>query len=383
MCYDYDVKTEGFKYELVHKDAKSNARLGKLNVFGKVVDTPVFMPVGTQATVKFLSPEDIKNIHASIILANTYHLWLRPGPDILIKAGGIHKFMNYDGPVLTDSGGFQVFSLAESRQIKEEGVTFKSHLDGSRMFMAPEDSIHIQEAIGSDIAMSFDECIPYPSDYDYVKDSVERTLRWAKRGQDAHTRKDQALFGIVQGSRFEDLRKYCAEELAKMDFDGYSIGGTSVGEDKQTHYKMLDYTLPYLPTDKPRYEMGIGAINDILEAVERGVDMFDCVLPTRIARHGTLMTSQGRITIRKAIYKDDFSPLDPECDCECCKNYTKAYLNHLFRSDEGLGNRLMSIHNLRFLIRLMEGIRQAISEDRFLEYKEYILKKYKFDERGF
>jgi queuine tRNA-ribosyltransferase len=383
MCYDYDVKTEGFKYELVHKDAKSNARLGKLNVFGKVVDTPVFMPVGTQATVKFLSPEDIKNIHASIILANTYHLWLRPGPDILIKAGGIHKFMNYDGPVLTDSGGFQVFSLAESRQIKEEGVTFKSHLDGSRMFMAPEDSIHIQEAIGSDIAMSFDECIPYPSDYDYVKDSVERTLRWAKRGQDAHTRKDQALFGIVQGSRYEDLRKYCAEELAKMDFDGYSIGGTSVGEDKQTHYKMLDYTLPYLPTDKPRYEMGIGAINDILEAVERGVDMFDCVLPTRIARHGTLMTSQGRITIRKAIYKDDFSPLDPECDCECCKNYTKAYLNHLFRSDEGLGNRLMSIHNLRFLIRLMEGIRQAISEDRFLEYKEYILKKYKFDERGF
>ena len=383
MCYDYDVKTEGFKYELVHKDAKSNARLGKLNVFGRVVDTPVFMPVGTQATVKFLSPEDIKNIHASIILANTYHLWLRPGPDILIKAGGIHKFMNYDGPVLTDSGGFQVFSLAESRQIKEEGVTFKSHLDGSRMFMAPEDSIHIQEAIGSDIAMSFDECIPYPSDYDYVKDSVERTLRWAKRGQDAHTRKDQALFGIVQGSRYEDLRKYCAEELAKMDFDGYSIGGTSVGEDKQTHYKMLDYTLPYLPTDKPRYEMGIGAINDILEAVERGVDMFDCVLPTRIARHGTLMTSQGRITIRKAIYKDDFSPLDPECDCECCKNYTKAYLNHLFRSDEGLGNRLMSIHNLRFLIRLMEGIRQSISEDRFLEYKEYILKKYKFDERGF
>ena len=383
MCYDYDVKTEGFKYELVHKDAKSNARLGKLNVFGRVVDTPVFMPVGTQSTVKFLSPEDIKNIHASIILANTYHLWLRPGPDILIKAGGIHKFMNYDGPVLTDSGGFQVFSLAESRQIKEEGVTFKSHLDGSRMFMAPEDSIHIQEAIGSDIAMSFDECIPYPSDYDYVKDSVERTLRWAKRGQDAHTRKDQALFGIVQGSRFEDLRKYCAEELAKMDFDGYSIGGTSVGEDKQTHYKMLDYTLPYLPTDKPRYEMGIGAINDILEAVERGVDMFDCVLPTRIARHGTLMTSQGRITIRKAIYKDDFSPLDPECDCECCKNYTKAYLNHLFRSDEGLGNRLMSIHNLRFLIRLMEGIRQAISEDRFLEYKEYILRKYKFDERGF
>lgn len=378
-----DMKENEFKYELVHKDAHCNARLGKLNVFGKVVETPVFMPVGTQATVKFLSPEDIKNINASIILSNTYHLWLRPGPETLIKAGGIHNFMNYDGPILTDSGGFQVFSLKDSRKIDEEGVHFKSHLDGTRLFMSPEDSIHIQEAIGSDIAMSFDECIPYPSEYRYVKDSVDRTLRWAKRGKDAHTRQNQALFGIVQGSEYEDLRKYCAEELVKMDFDGYSIGGTSVGEDKATHYKMLDYTLPYLPEDKPRYEMGIGAINDIFEAVERGVDMFDCVLPTRIARHGTLMTSEGRINIKKNIYKDDFSPLDKECDCECCRNYTKAYLNHLFRANEGLGNRLMSIHNLRFLIKLMEGIRQAIKEDRFLEYKEEILSKYKFDERGF
>ena len=378
-----DMKENEFKYELVHKDAHCNARLGKLNVFGKVVETPVFMPVGTQATVKFLSPEDIKNINASIILSNTYHLWLRPGPETLIKAGGIHNFMNYDGPILTDSGGFQVFSLKDSRKIDEEGVHFKSHLDGTRLFMSPEDSIHIQEEIGSDIAMSFDECIPYPSEYRYVKDSVDRTLRWAKRGKDAHTRQNQALFGIVQGSEYEDLRKYCAEELVKMDFDGYSIGGTSVGEDKATHYKMLDYTLPYLPEDKPRYEMGIGAINDIFEAVERGVDMFDCVLPTRIARHGTLMTSEGRINIKKNIYKDDFSPLDKECDCECCRNYTKAYLNHLFRANEGLGNRLMSIHNLRFLIKLMEGIRQAIKEDRFLEYKEEILSKYKFDERGF
>ena len=377
------MSAKNFKYELVHKDKNCEARLGKLNVFGKIVETPVFMPVGTQATVKFLSPEDIKTIGSSIILANTYHLWLRPGPETMIKAGGIHSFMNYDGPVLTDSGGFQVFSLADNRKIKEEGVTFKSHLDGTTMFMAPEDSIHIQEAIGSDIAMSFDECIPYPSKYEYVKDSVNRTLRWAKRGQDAHTRKDQALFGIVQGSQYEDLRKYCAEELVKMDFDGYSIGGTSVGEDKATHYKMLDYTIPYLPKDKPRYEMGIGAINDIFEAVERGVDMFDCVLPTRIARHGTLMTSAGRINIKKQIYKEDFTPLDPECDCECCTKYTKAYLNHLFRANEGLGNRLMSIHNLRFLIRLMEGIRAAIKEDRFLEYKEYILNKYKFDERGF
>ena len=377
------MTNDSFKYELIHQDRNCNARLGKLNVFGKVVDTPVFMPVGTRATVKFLAPEDLYKMNASIILCNTYHLWLRPGPETLKEAGGIHRFMNYDGPILTDSGGFQVFSLADTRKISEEGVSFKSHLDGTKMFMTPEDSIHVQEAIGSDIAISFDECIPYPSEYDYCKDSVDRTLRWAKRGKEAHTRKNQALFGVVQGSVYPDLRKYCAEELVKMDFDGYSIGGTSVGEDKQTHYKMLDDTLPYLPKDKPRYEMGIGAINDILEAVERGVDMFDCVLPTRIARHGTLMTSKGRISIRKNIYKNDFSPVDPECDCECCRNYTKAYINHLFRNDEGLGSRLMSIHNLRFLIRLMEQIRQSIAEDRFLEFKEEILNKYDFDERGF
>ena len=373
---------KNLKYTLLHQD--KNARLGKIEINGYEVETPVFMPVGTQASVKFLDYRDIEEIKASIILSNTYHLWLRPGEDIVDKAGGIHKFMHYfNGPILTDSGGFQVFSLAKRRDISEEGVMFKSHLDGSRLFMSPEDSIHIQEKIGSDIAMSFDECIPYPSDYDYVKDSVERTLRWAKRGLDAHTRKDQALFGIVQGSKYEDLRKYCAEELVKMDFDGYSIGGTSVGEDKETHYKMLDYTLPYLPKDKPRYEMGIGAVNDILTAIEKGVDMIDCVLPTRIARHGTLMTSKGRINIKKQIYKDDFSPLDEECDCECCRNYTKAYLNHLFRANEGLANNLLSIHNLRFLIKIVEGARIAIKEDRYLEYKEDILNKYGFDERGF
>ena len=377
------MNKDEFKYELIHKDANSNARLGRLNVFGKVLETPVFMPVGTQATVKFLSPEDIKNINASIILANTYHLWLRPGEDVLKKIGGIHTFMNYDGPILTDSGGFQVFSLADSRKIEEEGVSFKSHLDGSKLFMAPEDSIRIQEAIGSDIAISFDECIPYPSSYEYTKDSVDRTLRWAKRGKDVHTRKNQALFGVVQGSEYPDLRKYCAEKLVEMDFDGYSIGGTSVGEDKTTHYKMLDYTLPYLPEDKPRYEMGIGAINDILEAVERGVDMFDCVLPTRIARHGTLMTSKGRITIRKQEYKYDFTPVDENCDCQCCKNYTKAYIHHLYRANEGLGNRLMSIHNLRFLIKLMEDIRLAIKEDRFVQFKKDLLENSYFDERGF
>ena len=292
--------------------------------------------------------------------------------------------MNYEGPMLTDSGGFQVFSLSDSRKIKEEGVTFKSHLDGSKLFMSPEVSIEVQNKIGADIIMSFDECIPYPATYEYAKDSVERTLRWAKRGQDAHKRpEDQMLFGIVQGGDYEDLREHCAKELVAMNFDGYSIGGTSVGEDKETMYRMIDYSVKHLPAEKPRYLMGVGAVNDILEGIERGVDMMDCVLPTRIARHGTCMTSQGRVNIKKAIYKEDFTPLDPECDCECCKNHTKAYLNHLFRCNEGLGNRLMSIHNLRFLLKLTEEARQAIKEDRFGDFKKDILTRYKFDERGF
>lgn len=374
---------KNFNLEILHKDNKTKARCCKLNVFGKEVLTPVFMPVGTLATVKFLSPEDIKNIGSSIILSNTYHLWLRPGEDIVEKAGGVHRFMNYDGPILTDSGGFQVFSLADARKIKEEGVYFKSHLDGSALFLSPEKAIEIQKKIGSDIAMSFDECIPYPSTYDYVSNSVERTLRWAKRGLDVHHKDNQALFGIVQGGDFEDLRKYCAEKLVEMNFDGYSIGGTSVGEDKETMYRMVDYSIKYLPEDKPRYLMGVGAVNDILEGIERGVDMFDCVLPTRIARHGTLMTSNGRINIKKAMYKDDFTSLDTNCDCETCKNYTKAYLNHLFRCNEGLGSRLLSIHNLRFLIKLVEDARTAILNDTFQDYKKEILEKYKFDSRGF
>ena len=370
------------KYKLIHKSGK--ARLGKIKINGYSFDTPCFMPVGTQATVKFLDNKDIENIQAKMILANTYHLWLRPGEDTIEKAGGIHKFMNYyNGPILTDSGGYQVFSLAKLRDIKDEGVSFKSHLDGSKLFMSAKDSINIQQKIGSDIAMSFDECIPYPSDYDYVKRSVDRTIMWAKQGKEEHNKKDQALFGIVQGSTYEDLREYCAKELIKIGFDGYAIGGTSVGEDKKTHYKMLQDTIKWLPEDKPRYEMGIGAINDILEAIENGVDMFDCVLPTRIARHGTLMTSSGRINIKKQIYKNDFTPLDINCDCDTCKNYTKAYLNHLYRSDEGLVNRLLSIHNLRFIIKIVEDARQAIKEDRFSEYKEDILNKYDFDERGF
>ena len=373
---------KNLKYTLLHQDGK--ARYGKIEINGYTLETPVFMPVGTQATVKFLDHKDLEAMNASIILSNTYHLWLRPGEDILDEAGGIHEFMNYhNGPVLTDSGGFQVFSLAKLRDISEEGVKFKSHLDGSRLFMSPEDSIHIQEKIGSDIAMSFDECIPYPSSYEYVARSVDRTLRWAKRGLDAHTRADQALFGIVQGSCYTDLREYCAKELARMDFDGYSIGGTSVGEDKQTHYKMLEDSLRYLPEDKPRYEIGIGAVNDILTAIEMGVDMFDCVLPTRIARHGTLMTSEGRINIKRQIYARDFTPVDPLCDCECCQKYTRAYIHHLYRANEGLGNTLMSIHNLRFLIKIVEGAREAIKQDRFKAYKEEILNTYKFDERGF
>ncbi len=375
---------EKFRFELTHICKQTGARCGVIHTPHGSVETPMFMPVGTLASVKFVSPEELMEIGSQIILSNTYHLWLRPGEDIVAKAGGVQKFMNYPGPMLTDSGGFQVFSLADARKIKEEGVTFKSHLNGDTLFLSPEKSIQIQNKIGADIIMSFDECIPYPATYDYVKDSVERTLRWAKRGLDAHERKDdQALFGIVQGGDYEDLRRHCAEELTKMDFPGYSIGGTSVGEDKETMTRMIQYSVKYLPENKPRYLMGVGAVNDILVAIENGIDMMDCVLPTRIARHGTCMTSEGRINIKKAIYKEDFRPLDPECDCVCCKNYTRAYLNHLHRCNEGLGNRLMSIHNLRFLLRLTEQARAAIKEDRFGDFKKEILEKYAFDERGF
>lgn len=372
-----------FSFEVTHICKQSGARCGIIHTPHGDVETPMFMPVGTLATVKFLSPKEIKEIGSGVILANTYHLWLRPGADIVEKAGGVQKFMNFNGPMLTDSGGFQVFSLADSRKINEEGVTFKSHLDGSKLFMSPEISIQVQNKIGADIIMSFDECIPYPATYEYAKNSVERTLRWASRGKQAHTRDDQALFGIVQGGDYPDLRQHCAEELVKMDFDGYSIGGTSVGEDKPTMYRMIDYACKYLPEDKPRYLMGVGAVNDILEGIDRGIDMMDCVLPTRIARHGTCMTSMGRVNIKKAIYKEDFTPLDPNCDCECCQNYTKAYLNHLFKCNEGLGNRLMSIHNLRFLIKLAEDAREAIKQDRFSDFKEEYLNNTHFDERGF
>ena len=371
-------------FEITHICKQSGARTGILHTPHGDVETPMFMPVGTQATVKFVSPEELKDLGSGVVLANTYHLWLRPGEDIVDQAGGVQKFMNYKGPMLTDSGGFQVFSLADQRKITEEGVTFKNSLNGDTLFLSPEKSIQIQNKIGADIIMSFDECIPYPATRQYVEKSTERTLRWALRGKQAHTRpEEQALFGIVQGGDYEDLRKYCAEKLIEMDFPGYAIGGTSVGEDKETMYRMVKWASDALPFDKPRYLMGVGAVNDLLEAVSRNVDMCDCVLPTRIARHGTLMTSEGRISIRKAIYKNDFTPLDPECDCYTCRNYTKAYLNHLQRTNEGFGTRLMSIHNLRFLVKLMEDARKAIKEDRFNDFKKETLAKLKFDHRGF
>jgi len=336
------------------------------------------MPVGTQATVKTLSPEEIKEMGSAVILSNTYHLWLRPGADIVEKAGGLHKFMNYDGPILTDSGGFQVFSLAKNKKkdIVEEGVHFKSHLDGSKLFLTPELSIQVQNKLDSDIAMSFDECPPYPVTYDYMKKSVDRTLRWAKRGKSVHSNPNQSLFGIVQGGEFEDLRKYSAIETVKMDFDGYSIGGTSVGEGKDTMYKMIDYAIPYLPEDKPRYLMGVGDPIDILEGVERGIDMFDCVLPTRLARHSNAFTKNGKINIRNSKYKEDFTPIEENCDCYACKNYTKAYIRHLMVAEETFGSRLLSIHNIRFLIKMMEEIRLSIKNNEFKTYKENFIKEY-------
>ncbi len=371
-----------FWLEIKHICKQTGARYGILHTPHGDVEVPMFMPVGTLATVKALSPEEVKACGAGVILANTYHLSLRPGADIVAKAGGLHKFMNYDGPMLTDSGGFQVFSLAERRKITEEGVTFKNHLNGDKLFFSPEIAIGIEEKLGADIAMSFDECPPYPVSYEYMKNSVERTLRWAKRGKDAHKREDQALFGIVQGGEFADLRKMCAEELTKMDFDGYSIGGTSIGEPKDVMFKMVEYSVPYLPKDKPRYLMGVGSIDYILEGIAMGVDMFDCVLPTRIARHGALMTSKGRVNIRDLKYAEDFTPLDDQCDCYCCKNYTKAYLRHLYKCDETFGKRLLSIHNIRFLIHMMEEARKAIQEDRFGDFKDEFIKQYG-DKRGF
>ena len=364
------------KYELLKNEKNTKARLGKLHTNYGVYDTPMFMPVGTQATVKTLAPEELKDMNSAVILSNTYHLWLRPGADIVKKAGGLHQFMNYDGPILTDSGGFQVFSLAKPKDITEEGVKFKSHLDGSSLFLTPEISIEVQNKLDSDIAMSFDECIPYPASYEYAKASTERTLRWARRGKEVFNNERQSLFGIVQGGEYTDLREYSAKETVKIGFDGYSIGGTSVGEGKDVMYKMIEDGVRYLPEDKPRYLMGVGDPIDILEGVERGIDMFDCVLPTRIARHGNAFTLDGKINIKNAKFKEDFTPIQDTCDCYACKHYTKAYIRHLITANETFGARLLSIHNIRFLIKLTEDIRESIKNDNLLEYKKEFLERY-------
>ena len=369
------------KYELTKKDKNCKARLGRITTPHGSFETPVFMAVGTQGTVKTLVKEELEEIGSNIILGNTYHLWCQPGSDIVREAGGLHKFMNWDRSILTDSGGFQVFSLAKLRDITEEGVTFRHHKSGAKLFLSPEISMKIQNDLGSDIMMCFDECPPYPATYEYMKNSVDRTLRWAKRCIESHNRKDeQGLFGIVQGGIYPDLRKYCAEELMKLPFDGYAVGGTAVGEPKELQNEVLDYTVPLLPEDKPRYLMGVGSPGAILDAVERGIDMFDCVLPTRIARHGTAMTSQGRLVIKNKEFERDYTPLDHKCDCYCCKNYTRAYLRHLFKANEILAYRLLSIHNVNFLVKLTEKIRQAIKEDRFLEFKEQVYKEYGLNE---
>lgn len=368
-----------FQYQLKKKEKNTKARLGEFVYNGKVYETPMFMPVGTQATVKTLSPEEIKEMNSGIILANTYHLWLRPGEDIVNKAGGLHQFMNYDGPILTDSGGYQVFSLAKNKKkdICEEGVHFKSHIDGKRLLLTPELSIQIQNKLDSDIAMSFDECPPARADYMYLKNSVERTLRWAKRGKDAHSNSNQMLFGIVQGGAHKDLREFSAKETVKLDFDGYSIGGVANDhESKEEMYAAIDYSIPYLPENKLRYLMGIGEPIDLIEGVIRGVDIFDCVSPTRLARHGHALTKYGKINLKNAVYKEDFSPISNECDCYACKSYTKAYIRHLITADETFGARLLSIHNIRFLVHLMEEIRSAISEDRLLAYRDTFVKNY-------
>ncbi|NLY85164.1 MAG: tRNA guanosine(34) transglycosylase Tgt [Tissierellia bacterium] len=371
------------KFELIKEAKDCKARLGKLYTPHGVVETPIFMPVGTRATVKAMTPEEVRDLGAQIILSNTYHLYLRPGHELIKEAGGLHKFMNWHGPILTDSGGFQVFSLGNLRKIKEEGVEFRSHIDGSKHFITPEKSIEIQNALGSDIIMCFDECTPYPCSYEYAKESMERTTRWAKRCKEYHKNWDrQGLFGIVQGSVFRDLREQSARDLVDLDFPGYAIGGLSVGEPMELMCEVLDYTTPLLPKNKPRYLMGVGTPDYLFEAVIRGIDMADCVLPTRVARNGTVLTSRGKLVIRNAKYSRDFSKLDPECDCYACTNYSRAYIRHLFNVNEILGARLTTIHNLYFLIKLMENIREAIKEDRLLEYKEEFYKKYGYEDKN-
>ncbi len=356
--------------EVVEQSADGRARAGVLHTPHGSVPTPVFMPVGTQASVKTVSPDELKALGAGIILGNTYHLYLRPGHDLIQRAGGLHQFMSWDGAILTDSGGYQVFSLGSLRKITERGVEFRSHIDGSRHLFTPERVMEIQMAIGADIAMCFDECAPYPCDRDYAAKSAAMTARWAERCLAAHNGSKQALFGIVQGSVYADLRRKSAADMVSLGFPGFGIGGLSVGEPKDVMYAMLDETVPCLPEDKPRYLMGVGSPDALLEGVARGVDMFDCVLPTRIARNGTVFTREGRIIVRDAAYAEDFRPLDPGCDCFTCQSFTRAYIRHLLKAGEVLGIRLTSIHNLRHLVRMMEEIRESIIDGSFDEYRK-------------
>ncbi|MFJ7950099.1 tRNA guanosine(34) transglycosylase Tgt [Lysinibacillus sp. NPDC096418] len=368
------------RYELLHTCKQTGARLGIVHTPHGSFETPAFMPVGTQATVKTMSPEELKEMNAGIILSNTYHLWLRPGNDIVKEAGGLHKFMNWDRPILTDSGGFQVFSLSQFRKIEEEGVHFRNHLNGDKLFLSPEKAMEIQNDLGSDIMMAFDECPPYPATHEYMLKSVDRTTRWAKRCKEAHARpEDQGLFGIIQGGEYEDLRRRSAEALVELDFPGYAIGGLSVGEPKDIMNRVLEFTAPLMPADKPRYLMGVGSPDSLIDGAIRGIDMFDCVLPTRIARNGTLMTSEGRLVVKNAKYARDFGPIDPNCDCYTCKNYSRAYVRHLIRTEETFGLRLTSYHNLRFLLKLMEQVREAIREDRLGDFREEFFEKYGFN----
>ena len=375
------MEKQALNFEIKKIDKKTGARLGVMHLPHGDVETPVFMPVGTQATVKSMTPEELKEeVKSHIILSNTYHLYLRPGHELIREAGGLHKFMNWDRNILTDSGGFQVFSLGDLRKITEEGVEFRSHLNGSKHFISPEKSMEIQNALGSDIMMAFDECAPYGASYDYVQKSMRRTTRWAKRCKEYHKNtQNQALFGIVQGGFFKDLRKESAKELAKLDFPGYAVGGISVGEPKEEFLDILRYTTPLLPENKPRYLMGVGSPDYLIEAAISGIDMCDCVMPTRMARNGTALTHFGQVNLLNACHAKDFTTLDKDCDCYTCKNYTKAYIRHLFKAKEILGARLLSIHNLRFLVNLMENVREAIKQDSLLEFREEFYKKYGYD----
>ncbi len=364
-------------YELKHVCAQTGARYGILHTPHGDFETPIFMPVGTKANVKTLIPSEVKEVSDGLILGNTYHLWLQPGDELIRDFGGIRGFMNWDGALLTDSGGFQVFSLSNIRKITEEGVEFRHHKSGEKLFLSPEKSIQIQNNLGADIIMSFDECPPFDSSKEYMIDSVNRTIRWAKRGKDAHKNPDtQALFGIVQGGGNKEIRKYCLDELEKIGFPGYSIGGLSVGESKKEMYEMLEYLKTIMPADKPRYLMGVGSPDDLIVGSMNGIDMFDGVQPSRNDRHGTAFTSYGKIQVKNQSLREDKSPLDPKCDCFVCKTYSKAYLNHLIKSEEILGMRLLTYHNLYFLKTLMKNIREAIKEDRLLDFKEQFFKEF-------